>query len=72
MARFFVRSRGLIISIDFYKNEAGRVILLLDDIETRDARLFDAFAGVGQRETFEIFDTLSLHVNVDVDDKHGR
>ena len=47
------------------------VILLLHDVEARNARFADAGLRVGERGGLEGFEVFWLNVNVDVDDQHG-
>jgi len=70
MLRFLVRGGGVRIPINFHQHKTRRVILLLDDIEAHDARLFQAFPRIGERRLFEGFRALRFDVNMDMNHKH--
>ena len=71
MPGFLVRGSGLGVAINFHQYETSRVVLLLDDIEARDAGFFQTFARVGERGLCESFDALRLDANMDVNNEHG-
>ena len=71
MPCFLVRGGGIRIPINFHQHKARRVILLLDDVEARDARLFQAFPRVGEHRLFESFDALRFDMNMNVNNEHG-
>ena len=71
MACFLVRGSGIRIVIHFHQHKARRVILLLDGIEARDARFFQALARIGERRLFEGCNTLRLDMNMNVNNEHG-
>ena len=71
MFRFLVRRRGVGVAIHLHEHEARRVILLLDDIEARHARLFQTFLRVGERGLFEGLKVFRFDMNVNVNHKHG-
>ena len=60
MFRFLVRGCGVRIPIHLHQHKARRVILLLDDIKARDARLFQTFPRIGERRPFERLDASGL------------
>jgi hypothetical protein len=57
--------------VDLHEHESGRVVVLLDDIETGYARFLDAVAGIVQGSLLEIRDAIRSDVNEDVNDQHG-
>ena len=71
MFRLFVRRRGVGVAIHLHEDEVRRVILLLDDVEARHARLLPARARVGKRRLFEGLNVFRFDVNMNVDHKHG-
>ena len=71
MRCFLVRGGSRRRTINLHQHEAGRIDLLLDDIESRDAWLANAGTRVGQRRDFERFNTLRLHPNMNVNNEHG-
>jgi hypothetical protein len=71
MPCFFVRGGGVRIPINFHQHKARRLILLLDDVEARDARFFQARARIGERHLFESLHTLRLDMNMNVNNEHG-
>src|SRR5579883_2679214 len=71
MARFFVLRRRFRVAVRFHQQETRRVILLLQNIEARDARFADACLRVGQRRFLECLDELSLHMDLHLDNEHG-
>ncbi len=70
MFRFLVRGGGGGIPINLHQHEAHGVVLLLDDIEARDAGFLQACPGVGQRRLFEGFNAPGFYVDMDVNDEH--
>ena len=68
---FLVRRRGSGVAIHLHEHETRRVILLLDDIEARHARLFQAFTRVGKRRLFEGLNVFRFDMNMNVNHKHG-
>src|ERR1019366_323426 len=58
------------VSIDLDQHKARRLVRLLQDVETRNARLLHAVAGVFQGGPPERFDVLGFDVNEDVYDDH--
>ena len=68
MLCFLMRGRRLRGAIGFHQHEARGVILLLDAIEARDARLPDALPRVGEAGLLEGLDILRFHMNMDVND----
>src|ERR1035441_4450866 len=67
VVRGFLMLRGRFgVAIDLDQNEARRVVRLLQDVETRNARLLHAVAGVFQGGPPERFDVLGFDVNEDV------
>jgi hypothetical protein len=70
--RFFVGGRRFGSAISFDEHETGWIILLLEDVESRDAGFFEALASVGEGRLFEGFDVFGLQMNVDVNDEHNQ
>ena len=70
MLRFLVRRGRFGSAIRFDKHEASWIILLLEDVERRNAWLFDALASVREGRLFEGFDVFGLQMNLNVNDEH--
>ena len=54
------------------KNETSRVILLLDHVEARNARLLHAVTGVIRGRLFKSLDHVRLDVYVNMNNQHFR
>ena len=72
MRRFLVRNAGSGIAIDFDEHKFCRVVSLLQHIETQDAQFQHAQAGVGARRGYERLDTVGFHMDMNVNNEHGR
>ena len=72
MLCFLVRGRSGGIPINLHQNETRRVVLLLHDIEARDARLLQARAPIGERRLLESFHTLRFDADMNMNNEHGR
>ena len=72
MPCFLVLGGGIRIPINFHQHKARRVILLLADIEARDARLFQALARIGECRLFKSLNALRPDVNMNMNNKHVR
>jgi tetratricopeptide (TPR) repeat protein len=70
MLRFLVRGGGIRIPINFHQHKPRRVVLLLDDVEARHARLFQTHTGVGERRLFKSLNALQLDMNMDMNNEH--
>src|ERR1035438_5740080 len=70
MPCFLVRGGGIRIPINFHQHKARRVILLLDGVEARDARFFQALARIGECRLFESLNALRLDMDLDMNNKH--
>lgn len=66
MARLRVR-----FAIDFNEEEAGWVGGFLEEVEAGNARLLDAFPGIGQGRLLKSRDALWFDVDVNMNDQHG-
>ncbi len=64
-------SRRIGIPIDLDKYEAGRIIGALNEIETRDAGLLYALAGVLNGGLLESLDGVGLDMYMDVRNDHN-
>ena len=64
-------SGGSGIAVGLDEEKAGRIVGLLDKIESCNARLAQACLRVCKRGGFEGIDVFRQNVNVNVDDKHG-
>ena len=71
MWRLLVRRRCVRCAISLNQHEPRRVVLVLDDIKTGNARLFDALLRIGNRGSDEWLDVLRFHAYVNMDDEHG-
>jgi hypothetical protein len=72
MWRQFVRGVGVGIAIDFHEHKARRVVRLLHDIESRDARFLHAGAGISERGRLESLKVFGLYLDLDLHDEHVR
>jgi hypothetical protein len=70
MCRFLVAISILSPSVDLDQHQAGRVILLLDHIETGYTCFPDTVAGILKRGLREGGHTIRLDMNKDVNDVH--
>jgi hypothetical protein len=68
--RFFVLCGRFGVFIDLYQDEAGRIVGLLNDVETSHAGLAQAGFGVRARGRDESVDVLCFDVNVNVHHEH--
>jgi hypothetical protein len=68
---FFVRFRCCFIAIDLDQYEPRRIVRLLHDIESRYSWLSNAIPRVFYRRFNKISHGFSIHVDLDMDDKHG-
>jgi hypothetical protein len=66
----FVRGRCFVGSISFNENKSRRVILLLQEIESKNSRLFQAFARVDNCCRLKRLDRVGLDPNVNMNQKH--
>lgn len=71
MFGFLVRGGSYSVAINFNQHEAGRIIGLLNDIESRDTGFLAAFGGVEDRGLLERLDTVRFHVDMNMHDEHG-
>lgn len=69
---FFVSGRCVGRAIRFDEHEAGWIVLLLEDVEGRDARFFDTLASVCEGGIFKGFDVFRLQMNLNVNDEHNQ
>lgn len=72
MFGFLVRGGRLGRAISFDKHETGWVVLLLEDVEGRDAGFFDALASIGECRLFEGFEVFRLQMHLNVNDEHNQ
>src|ERR1044071_1258921 len=68
----FVCACGLTGSISLNQHKSSRVILVLDNVETGDARLFYTLTRIRKGRFDELLYALRLHPNMNMDDQHGR
>src|SRR6185436_15214450 len=66
--RLFVRGRSLGAAICLHQHEPGRIILLLEKIEPRDSRFFEAFMRVGQSRVAKHLNEILPYMDVNVND----
>ncbi len=71
MFSLLVSSRCVRGPVSLNENEAGRVVLLLQDVEPGNAGFLNALAGVGKCGLLERIDQVRFYPNVYVDNKHG-
>lgn len=57
--------------VGFNENEPGGIILLLEEVELRDAGFLPAGAAVGERGGLEGFHAVGFHVDGNEGDEHG-
>jgi len=69
---FLVGGGRLRRAISFDEHKTSWIILLLENIEGRDARFFGALASVGESCLFEGFDVFRLQMNINVNDEHNQ
>jgi len=69
--RFLVPGRVFRCAIDFDQDKSGRIVLLLDNIESGNARLLYAMACILKRGHLECLNLIALDVDENVDDKHN-
>ena len=67
---FLVGRRSGRGAVDLDEDEAGRIVGLLQDIEPGDAGFADRQPGVFQTRSFEGFDRLGLHMNMNMNNEH--
>ena len=67
MRRLLVSGGRAGIAINLHQDESGRVIGLLNHIETGNARLADALAPVGGASFLERFDEFRFDMNMNMD-----
>src|SRR3990170_241881 len=72
MRRRFMPVDILLGPIDFDQGELGRLILVLDDVESSDPWFEDALPGIRQRGVCESIESLGFDPNVYVDNVHAR
>ena len=70
MSGLLVLSRRVGAAIHLDKHKARQVVLLLDDIEPRDAGFTDTFARIIERRSFESIDAFRLDPHMNVHDEH--
>ena len=70
MGGFLVRRGGRGRAVDLDKNEARRIVGLLDDVESGDAGFADRLPGVFQTRGREGFDAPGFYVNSDMNNEH--
>ena len=70
MFRIFVSGGSFGGAIGFHEDEPRRFILLLNDVEARDARFFDALPRIFERNLFEPFNGLFFDPDVNVHHEH--
>jgi hypothetical protein len=68
---FFVPRRVIRGAVNLDEHESGRVILLPGNIESCDARLAEAVAGVLDSGGLEGLDIIGLYVYENVNNKHS-
>ena len=66
-----MRGGGFGCAVNFDEHETRRVVLLLANIETRDAGFLGAVPGIVESGLPEGVDRIGLHANMNVDDEHG-
>jgi hypothetical protein len=70
MARFPMAALCIGVTIGLNKNEPRRIILLLEAIESRDARFIPAFARVGYSGLFESLYEVRFDTDLNVINQH--
>jgi hypothetical protein len=70
MCSLFVRSHSFRCAVDLNKNKARGIVLLLDHVEARNARLLDACAGILKGDPPELRDRFRLNAHMHVDNEH--
>lgn len=71
MRGFLVSGRGIWRAVGFHEDKLCWVILMLNDIESCDARFLHTLARILQRGGLEGFDVFGFYVDVDVNNEHG-
>ena len=71
MCRLLVSGRVVRRSVDLDQNKAGGVVLLLDDVESGDARLLNAVACVFKLGCLERSDLVGLDMNENMNYQHN-
>jgi len=69
--RFLVPGRIIWSAVDFDQDKARRVVLLLEDIESRDTRFLYAVTGVLNGGGPEGFNPIGLNMGKNMDYKHN-
>jgi hypothetical protein len=68
MCRLLVGRRGLGGAVDLDQQEPGGIVLLLQNVEPRDARLLQAVPRVLDASGLEGIYLIGFHLDLDVDD----
>ena len=69
---FLVRGGGLGIAINLHQHKSSRVILLLQNVETQDAKFQQTQARVDACRLLERLHTIRFDMNMNVNHKHVR
>ena len=72
MLSFLVCGGGIGIAINFHQHKPSRVIPLLQNVETQDAKLQQTQARVDACRLLKRLHTIRFDMNVNVDHKHVR